>query len=213
MRMQTLFKMLLKNHHPQGWWPLAGKYHQRDYSYPRNQKQREDIIIGAILTQNTSWKNVEKALEQLRNNRLLSFSALLKCPKSTLATCIRSSGYFNQKAITLKEVASFFKRNPYFRMLSLEKQREKLLHVHGIGPETADSILLYAFRRPIFVVDAYTKRLFALHGFKEKTYDEIQQRCMRELPHDFKVYNEFHALIVAWGKTQRLNNRKGRKRV
>ena len=225
MHMQTLFKMLLKNHHPQGWWPIAGKYHPRDYSCPRNQQQREEIIIGAILTQNTSWKNVEKALNNLSKNRLLDIKKIHAISPAKLATLIRSAGYFNQKAERLKLVAkyivdnydgsvsqflnhqpSFFsgekKRNLLKKHIKkpIRELRLELLSLKGIGPETADSIILYAAEKPIFVIDAYTKRIFSRLGFSKKDYNSWQALFMENLPQKVELFKEYHALIVTLGK-------------
>jgi len=166
-----------------------------------------EVIVGAILTQNTAWTNVKLALANLRRERLLSPRAMAEVPLKKLERLIRSSGYFRQKAKKLKAFLEFL-RSEYGgslkRMFSAPtaELREKLLAVHGIGPETADCILLYAGRHPIFVVDAYTKRLLARHSLIEEkaSYDEVQQIFMRQLPADEQLFNQYHALIVNVGK-------------
>jgi endonuclease-3 related protein len=185
---QTLYAAL----GPQHWWPGRTPF---------------EVIVGAILTQNTAWVNVERAIENLRRARLLTPAAIERAPAARLAGLIRSSGYFRQKAKKLKAFVNFLRRK--YRS-SLERMfrtptselREKLLAVHGIGPETADSILLYAGSHPVFVVDAYTKRILARHGMvgEKAGYEEIRQLFERNLPRDTALYNEFHALLVNIGK-------------
>jgi len=177
---------------PQHWWPGRTQF---------------EIVVGAILTQNTSWSNVERAIANLRGAGLLSLSAIEKVPLRRLETLIRSSGYYRQKARKLKAFCEFV-RSEYGG--SLKRMfgtptialREKLLAIFGIGPETADSILLYAGDHGVFVVDAYTKRLLSRHGWaSEKTkYEEIRWMFERQFPGDVKRFNEFHGLIVSTGK-------------
>lgn len=177
---------------PQHWWPGETRF---------------EIIIGAILTQNVSWKNVEKAITNLKNKKLLSYQALSKAKEKEIAELIRPSGYYNQKAIKLKNFLRFAQKE-YNGNLSkmkgkgITKLREKLLSVNGIGKETADSIILYAFNKPIFVVDAYTKRIFERLGFFSKNldYDEVQNFFMKNLPKKTSLYNDYHAQIVNLGK-------------
>ncbi|NOY77693.1 MAG: endonuclease III domain-containing protein [Calditrichaeota bacterium] len=163
-------------------------------------------MIGAILTQNTSWKNVDKAITTLKEKYGLSLEKLQRISETELAQAIRSSGYYNQKAKKIK----IFVRYIYERYAGslekmaeqpLEKLREELLTLYGIGPETADSILLYALQKPTFVVDAYTRRIFLRHGWmtEKATYEEIRQFFMTHLPRDVQLYNEFHALLVYVG--------------
>ena len=164
-------------------------------------------MVGTILTQNTAWKNVEKAIKNLDNEGLLNLESMHKIDTKRLANSIRPAGYFNQKAKKLKNFTTFLVNNydknikKMFRKDTAELRKE-LLAVNGIGPETADSILLYAGNKPIFVVDAYTKRIFARIGLLEKnaSYDEIQEFFMKNLPKDYKLFNEYHALIVVLGK-------------
>jgi len=203
-QIQRIYNKLHSSFGPQGWWPLTvSGYKTRHHSgEPKNDRHRLEIIIGAILTQNTSWKNVEKALENLSKNKLISIERIKKISQDKLAKLIRSAGYYNQKAERLKIMADFLLKNPMKKLdkLSIGELRERLLAVKGIGPETADSIILYAFQKPIFVIDAYTKRIFERLGFKEKDYDELQRLFMDNLEKDYKTFNEYHALLVELGK-------------
>ena len=177
---------------PQRWWPADSAF---------------EVMIGAILTQNTSWANVEKAIANLKKNKLLEASRLYGLSDARLASFIRSAGYYNVKTKRLKSFLEFFikdykashKKMARVDTLSL---REKLLQVKGIGPETADSILLYALGRPIFVVDAYTKRVFARHKIIGDVWDysRVQRIFMKNLPKDAGLFNEYHALLVRLGK-------------
>jgi len=183
----------------QHWWPGETPF---------------EIIVGAILTQNTNWKNVEKAILNLRRNDLLTAEKLSKTHPTTLARLIRPSGYYSVKARRLRNFLSFFLSEYQGRIASMRKDettklREKLLAVNGIGPETADSILLYALEKSRFVVDAYTKRIFNRHYLipEETTYDDLQQLFMDNLPQKVPLFNEYHALIVKCGK-QYCRNRK-----
>jgi len=163
--------------------------------------------VGAVLTQNTAWTNVEKSLDVLRSKRLLSFAALRRLPASRLAPLIRSSGYFNVKARRLASFLRFLERDyggVVERMTAEEpwSLRARLLAVDGIGRETADSIALYAAGLPLFVVDAYTRRIFSRLGLLrgDEPYDEIQRFFMQRLPADVPLYNDYHAQIVLLGK-------------
>ena len=160
-----------------------------------NDKQRFEIITGAILTQNTSWKNVEKAIGNLNKAKLIDIDRIIKIKKQKLANLIKPAGYYNQKAERLKIIAEFIKKNP-------NPAREQLLEVKGIGPETADSILLYAFNRPFFVIDAYTKRIFVNLGFidEKADYDKIKKLFEDNLKPDPAIYQEYHALLVEHAK-------------
>lgn len=166
-----------------------------------------EIIIGAILTQNTSWSNVEKAIINLKKHKALTPSALKKIPMNQLATLIRSAGYFNVKAQRIKEFIHFLysryngKLDAMFQT-PLGALRHELLGVKGIGPETADSILLYAGGKRTFVIDAYTKRIFSRHGLGDVNadYSHWQQLFEKSLPPKTGLYNDFHAQIVHTGK-------------
>ena len=205
-KIEKIYSILSKEYGLQKWWPttLEGEFHPSYHGKKINEKQRFEIIIGAILTQNTSWKNVEKAIFNLNKAKLLSKEKIAKTRKDKLAKLIKPSGYFNQKAERLKIIAKFFLKTKIkdFKKLQLDNAREILLSIKGIGPETADSILLYAFNRPIFVIDAYTKRIFSRIGVcKDKCeYDELQDIFHKSLPKKYKLVNEYHALIVELAK-------------
>ncbi len=165
------------------------------------------MIVGAILTQNTSWTNVEKAINNLREAKLLSPAAIRKAPLRKLERLVRPSGYFRQKARKLKAFCEFVRteyRGSLNRMFGTPtiELRQKLLGVFGIGPETADSILLYAGGHAVFVVDAYTKRMLARHGWSGENakYEDVRWAFERQFPGDARRFNELHALIVQTGK-------------
>lgn len=191
-RLPQYYEALSEKLGPQNWWPAKTPF---------------EVIVGAILTQNTSWTNVERAIANLRRERLLTPLALERVSFARLASLIRSSGYFRQKAKKLKAFVRFLCTQysgslaRMFQTPTLEL-REKLLAVHGIGPETADSILLYAGRKDVFVVDSYTKRIFSRHGFvpEDVPYEELRSKIEAALPRDISRYNEFHALLVHVGK-------------
>ena len=207
-----VYRTLLKHFGPQGWWPttsdggIVPKYRKRNTYGKLTEKERFEICVGAILTQNTSWKNVEKAIENLNKKRLISADKIASLDIRKLAEYIRPSGYYNQKAKRLKAFAKYVS-DKYKGKLSvffskpLVSARNELLELNGIGPETADSMLLYAGNRPSFVVDAYTVRLSERLGwFKNKEYGWIKEYFESRLPVSTVVYKEFHALIVALGK-------------
>lgn len=194
-----VYETLLEKCSFQGWWPILDA--ESNFSiYDKNFSKRErtsdekfEICIGAILAQNTNWQNAEKALYNLKTKNILSPERLGSINIKSLASLIRPSGYYNQKAKKIKEVIKFLESRK-------EVNRENLLSVWGVGPETADSILLYAYNKPIFVIDAYTKRIMNRLGFKEKNYDNLQELFMKNLPKDAQLYNEYHALLVRLGK-------------
>ena len=166
-----------------------------------------EMMLGAILTQNTAWTNVEKATSNLRKNGALTFNTLEKSSQEQIAEWIRPAGYFNQKAGYIKGMIETIRTRfdgSLSKLFALETPalRKELLSWRGIGPETADSILLYAAKRPVFVVDAYTKRILARHGWcDEKTsYDSVAKFFTDNLPEDVQLFNEYHALIVQIGK-------------
>ncbi|AKB47513.1 Endonuclease III [Methanosarcina sp. Kolksee] len=216
---RKIYDCLLGSYGPQGWWPLTelresgGKnptktgsiqgYHPADYTYPQTRNQQFEIICGALLTQNTSWIQVEKALLNLKDILSLkqthSFSpeVILSLDPEVLKEAIRPAGYYNQKAVRLKDLACWFSE--------LEDRipaRKELLSLKGVGPETADSILLYAFKQPSFVVDAYTKRIVTNLGLVDEKagYNEIKALFEENLPEDLAVYQEYHALLVEHAK-------------
>ena len=179
-KLYSIYKELLRKYGKQNWWPTTTK------------NKQFEICVGAILTQNTSWKNVEKAIKNLVKNKALNKEKIKKLPAKKLAKLIRSSGYHNQKAKKLKEFVNFNKK----------PTRENLLEIWGLGPETVDSILLYSYNKPVFVIDAYTKRIFSRIGLcdEKTTYHELQELFHNNLPKKAKLYNEYHALIVEHAK-------------
>lgn len=214
--LHLIYSAAKRAHGVRGWWPVfsskAGLAARPVYDPRRSRltpRQRFEIAVGAILTQNTAWTNVEKAMIALHRKRVLSVEALRSIPRPTLAKLIRSSGYFNQKSKRLKGFIRFLDlefsgRSPLENMRRLPPSvaRRRLLGVSGIGPETADSILLYAFEKPVFVIDAYTRRIFSRHGWIEGTepYDEIRMWFEKNLPRSAKLFNDYHAQIVEIGK-------------
>ena len=187
-----IYNLLLKSNGHQSWWPGESPF---------------EVMIGAILTQNTSWTNVEKAISNLKSENALSIDGISKIKEQKLAQLIKPAGYFNQKTLKLKRFVKFlideFDGNiGNMRKLGLSHLREELLSVNGIGPETADSILLYALEKPIFVVDAYTARLANRLElfFEPPDYHELQEYFMDHIPQDLDLYNDFHAQIVVLGK-------------
>jgi len=190
--LQDYYDTLVAAFGPQHWWPGRTAF---------------EIIVGAILTQNTSWSNVERALKNLRRAKLLAPGAILAVPSRRLAALIRCSGYFRQKTKKLKAFVRFWRtqhQGSLVKMLRIPSAtlREQLLGVHGIGPETADSILLYAGRQPVFVADAYARRILERHHLTDPkmSYEDTRQFFERNLPPEAPLYNEFHALLVRTGK-------------
>ncbi len=191
-RLLDLYRRLYEAYGPQGWWPAQSPF---------------EVMVGAILTQAAAWSNVERAIERLRAAGALSPQAILALPQEELAALVRPAGYFNAKARKLKalcrlivegfggDVTAMLGHDP-------EELRKVLLDTYGIGPETADSILLYAAGRPYFVVDAYTVRLFRRLGMGPPSdrYHDWQAFFVARLPRDAALYNEFHALIVRHSK-------------
>ena len=191
-KLEQIYQKLYRHFGPQSWWPGDTPF---------------EVIVGAILTQNTNWQNVAKAIANLKEAGVLSPQKLYSLAQEKLAQLIRPSGYFNIKAKRLKAFLDFLFKNyggSLKKMFArdLETLRQEILKVKGIGPETADSILLYAGGFPVFVVDAYTKRIFSRQKIlSEKTdYHRVQEIFMRNLENDVKLYNEYHALIVRLGK-------------
>ncbi len=209
MKPIELYKALLKQFGEQLWWPVtdAGEitptYKKRKHL---TEKQKLEICIGAILTQNTDWENVMKALENLSKAGLLSCEKIASSRQETIAKLVKPSGYFNQKAKRLKLFSQYLKNNYNYsinKMFSkpIAELRLELLSLHGIGNETADDIILYAAEKPAFVVDAYTTR-FAKRFFKLPTTDYVEVKAFFEsqLPKNTQLFNEFHALLVEHGK-------------
>ena len=163
-------------------------------------------MVGAVLTQNTSWTNVERALQRMKGVVALEAAPIAALPVDVLADALRPAGYYNVKAQRLQALCRWVVDQGGMETLhGMETQalRTGLLGVHGVGPETADDIVLYAFGRPVFVIDAYTRRLFARLGFVQghETYEDMREHFERALPHDPVLYNEYHALIVEHAKT------------
>jgi endonuclease-3 related protein len=191
-RLLNIFDILLNTFGERHWWPGETPL---------------EIIVGAVLTQNTSWKNVEKAIANLKDAGLLDIDRLYDAPDAVIAEKIRSSGYYNLKTARLKNVIKviyehFDSSIEHLRTFDLIVLREKLLAIKGVGEETADSILLYALDKPVFVIDAYTKRFLANHCLYEGrcTFGEAQKFFMSRLPSNVYLFNEYHALIVALGQ-------------
>lgn len=190
LTIDKIFCILLAHFGKQNWWPAETPF---------------EVIVGAILTQNTSWKNVEKSISSIKEQGLMSPERLYALNETTLAELIKSSGFYNLKAKRLKNFLNFFAGYNFdLNQLRDDTQiRDKLLKIKGIGRETADSILLYALNLPYFVVDAYTKRIFFRLGFlksEDVDYDEVQQLFTQNLPEDVELFKEYHALIVETAK-------------
>jgi endonuclease-3 related protein len=190
--LHELYQRLWKVNGPQGWWPGDTPF---------------EVAVGAILTQNTNWQNVSLAIAALKEREVLDPQPLHDLPEGELAQLIRPAGYYNIKARRLKNFLDFLAthyRNSMERMAgdSLEDLRPALLAIKGIGPETADSILLYALGKPTFVVDAYTFRILSRHDFipEAYAYEELRQLFMDHLPPQVPLYQEYHALLVRLGK-------------
>ena len=177
---------------PSHWWPAETPF---------------EVCLGAILTQNTNWSNVDRALWNLRQADLLDPERLFAQDEDRVAELIRPAGYFRVKTKRLKNFLFFLRSEARYDLSNLQKQsleevRAKLLKVKGIGPETADSILLYALHKPSFVVDAYTTRIMSRHGLVPETigYERLRSLFMDALPHEVQLFNEYHALLVRLGK-------------
>jgi endonuclease-3 related protein len=191
-KLSAIYRTLYRTYGPQHWWPGDTPF---------------EVMVGAVLTQNTAWANVEKAIVNLRRERLLEPERLFRVPLRKLVVLIRPSGFFNIKARRLKHLFEFITDHYSGSLVTMfaddpETLRKNLLKVNGIGPETADSILLYAGQKPFFVVDAYTKRVLSRHGIiaPDADYHAVQQLFMDNLPRDGRLFNEYHALIVRVGK-------------
>ncbi|OGG54003.1 MAG: endonuclease [Candidatus Handelsmanbacteria bacterium RIFCSPLOWO2_12_FULL_64_10] len=191
-RLLKIYDTLSRAFGPMRWWPAETPF---------------EVMVGAILTQNTAWTNVEKAIANLKARGLMQAERLAALDPAGLAALIRPAGYFNVKARRLRAFLDYF-LNAYggdvgrMRREEAVRLRAELLSVHGVGAETADSILLYALGKPVFVVDAYTRRVFHRLGLSaaDASYDDLQRMFVSALPCDADLYNEYHALIVALGK-------------
>lgn len=188
--LRAVYRRLEAAYGPQHWWPGDSRF---------------EIMVGAVLTQNTAWTNVERAIANLKGARALTPEAVVDAPHRRLATWLRPSGYFNIKAGRLKSLCRWLIAQGGVRALvrmNTHDLRAALIAVHGIGPETADDIVLYAFNRPVFVIDAYTRRIFARLGLikGDEGYEHLRHWFEAELGPDVPVFNEYHALIVKHGK-------------
>jgi len=186
-----IYSLLFEKYKDQHWWPADTKF---------------EVIVGAVLTQFISWRNVVKAIDNIKERNLLDVYKMHECDIELIKEMIRPAGFFNRKSVVLKSVIAFLIEEydgdiDKMFYTSLEVLREKLLMVKGIGPETADSILLYAGSKRIFVVDAYTIRIFTRLGFLkgDEKYHQVQQFFMNNLPTEVDLYNQYHALIVKLG--------------
>ena len=189
-RIMAVYRRLHAAHGPQHWWPGDSPF---------------EIMVGAVLTQNTAWTNVEKAIANLKAAKALSPEVIAATPHRRLAAWLKPSGYFNIKAQRLHAFCVWLIRKggtKRIARLPTAVLRAELLQVHGIGPETADDILLYAFHRPVFVIDAYTRRLFQRLGHiqGDEGYETLRSLFEKSLATDTQLFNEYHALIVAHAK-------------
>ena len=191
-KLALMYKKLYTSFGPQHWWPGETPF---------------EVAVGAILTQNTNWSNVEKAIANLKKDKVLNPKALHDMSHARLASLLRPAGYFNIKAKRLKNFISFLINEYHGSMSRMEKEdlrsiRKKLLSVNGIGPETADSIILYALEKPVFVIDAYTKRVLSRHNILDHnaSYDEFQGLFHSKLRENLSLFNEYHALFVRLAK-------------
>jgi len=197
--LNALYQRLYSYFGPQHWWPADSPF---------------EVMVGAILTQNTNWVNVEKAIGNLKRYKVLTPAKLHSLSIRRLASLIQPAGYYNIKAKRLKNFLDFLFRcyNGSLRKISgggTSNLRKELLAVNGVGPETADSILLYALNRPIFVIDAYTKRILVRHQFIKEAddYERMQGLFMQNIKLDARLFNEYHALLVRLGKEFCLKNK------
>ena len=190
--LEAVYRRLLEAYGPQHWWPAEGRF---------------EVMVGAILTQSAAWSNVEKAIDRLKAAGKLSPAAIRETPTEELASLVYSSGYYNAKARKLRALAEYLGERfsddiDAMRNCDTRSLRAELLAVHGIGDETADDILLYALDKPVFVIDAYTRRLLSRLGVadEKEPYAQHQQLFMAELPPDAGMFAEYHALIVTHAK-------------
>lgn len=182
--MKRIYNKLLYQLGPKHWWPADTPF---------------EVVVGAVLTQQTRWENVELAIRNLKDRGLIEAESLSKADTEELEELIRSTGFFRQKAKRLKNISSFFHENPGILEKPAGELREVLLNLNGIGEETADSIVLYAADKPKFVIDAFTKRMCECMGI-DGDYRKLQSIFEDSLPADVPLYKEFHALIVEYGK-------------
>lgn len=188
--LERVYQRLYEAYGPQYWWPADSPF---------------EVMVGAVLTQNTAWSNVEKAIDNLKAANCLELAKIIESTDEKLAELIRSSGYFNVKTKRLKNLCRWFEQQGGFKAITkieTNMLRQGLLGVNGIGPETADDILLYAFARPVFVIDVYTRRLFSKLGLIDgnENYETLRSNIETELSPDVSLYSEYHALIVRHAK-------------
>ncbi|HEY9206993.1 MAG TPA: endonuclease [Candidatus Methanoperedens sp.] len=183
-RIIFLYKKLLKEFGHMEWWPADTPF---------------EVVVGAILTQQTKWENVERAISNLRERGLLGAGLISEAPLSELEELVRCTGFYRQKAKRLKNISNYFSKNPALLEKPQDELRDALLSLNGVGEETADSIVLYAANRPKFVIDAYTKKICRCLGV-EGDYGRLQTIFEDSVPCDVLLYKEFHALIVEYGK-------------
>jgi endonuclease-3 related protein len=191
-KLNQIYSRLYKHFGPQHWWPADSAF---------------EVMVGAVLTQNTAWANVERAIKNLKKANALSLNKIYHLPPKKLAQLIRPAGYFNVKAKRLQNLMDFLYNKCQRDLTRLFKKeipelRQALLKINGVGKETADSIILYAANKPIFVIDAYTKRVLSRHKILDssKDYDAFQDLFMQNLPRNARLFNEYHALIVRLAK-------------
>ncbi len=191
MNVPDVYERLLAHFGHQEWWPMSGKFSPKEL----------EVCIGAILTQNTNWKNVEKALKRMTDEKMTTAESIVLAKDCDLEEAVRPSGFYKQKAERLKIFSRMVIDSGGFSKFSQDVTRDDLLGTNGLGPETADSMLLYAFARPVFVIDAYTKRIFTRLGFDDmKGYEEWRSFFEENVRKDVELYKEFHALIVEHAK-------------
>lgn len=206
----SIYRKLRARYGERNWWPIVrnGKCEYLEEFRKRNRSVKEifEIMIGAILTQNTSWDNVVKTIVGMKKLKLFSLNGLRNAPAGKLAVVVRPSGYYNQKAKKIKHLVRFIDselKGDILRMRKMgrEEAREKLLGIWGVGPETADSILLYGYGFPVFVVDAYTRRIFSRLGLiDDEDYENVRRTFESGLKNDTDLFREYHAVIVEHGK-------------
>ena len=191
-KLMSFYHILLDHYGPQNWWPGDSPF---------------EVMVGAVLTQNTNWSNVEKAINNLKTANVLTPAKINQLSPEKLAELIKPAGYFNLKSRRLKNLVHWFctqyEASPQLLAnLSIGRLREELLSINGIGRETADSIILYALEKPTFVVDTYTYRVLLRHGCidSDSDYEQIKDYCQSHLPDNVSLYNELHAVIVRVGK-------------
>jgi len=212
---RSIYLDLWQEHGPQGWWPVLCEdsesyYHPKAYNIPKTRAGRFEVCVGAILTQNTAWTNVEKALWRLSAAGYLAPEVMLQSSLDSLQEFIRPAGYYHQKSSYLLSMCEWFLRVEAALDAGIIPSRAELLACRGVGPETADSILLYAYFQPTFVVDTYTKRILSGHGLIDETwsYTQIQDLFQSSLAPDVTLFQEYHALIVAHAKVHYTKKKK-----